>query len=63
MRSVLTKGGPNYATTTIVYYVYVEAFTNMKMGYACAASIILFLIILLITLSQWKGQERWVHYD
>ena len=60
---VLTKGGPNYATTTIVYYVYVEAFTNMKMGYACAASIILFLIILLITLFQWKGQERWVHYD
>ena len=54
---VLTKGGPNYATTTIVYYVYVEAFTNMKMGYACAASIIL------ITLFQWKGQERWVHYD
>ena len=60
---VLTKGGPNYATTTLVYYVYVEAFTNMKMGYACAASIILFLIILLITLFQWKGQERWVHYD
>ena len=60
---VLTKGGPNYATTTIVYYVYVEAFKNMKMGYACAASIVLFLLILLITLFQWKGQERWVHYD
>lgn len=60
---VMTKGGPANATNTIVYYVYQNAFEFYRMGYASAAAMILFAIILLITLFQYRLQNRWVHYD
>lgn len=46
---LLTGGGPNYATNTIVFYIYQKAFVNMDFGYASALSIVLFLIILVIS--------------
>jgi len=46
------KGGPLYSTSLIVNYIYEQAFTNGKMGRACAASILLFAIIYLLTLIQ-----------
>lgn len=60
---VMTKGGPANATNTIVYYVYQNAFEFYRMGYASAAAMILFAIVLLITLFQYRLQHRWVHYD
>ncbi len=60
---VMTKGGPANATNTIVYYVYQNAFEFYRMGYASAAAMILFAIILLITLVQYRLQHRWVHYE
>ena len=49
---VLTNGGPNSSTTTIVYFIYKTAFEQMQMGYASAAAFILFFIILLISVIQ-----------
>lgn len=55
---VMTEGGPLYATTTVVYLVYEEAFQGLDMGYASAISFILFAIILVITLMNRRFFER-----
>jgi multiple sugar transport system permease protein len=34
-----------------------------QMGYASAAAMVLFLIVLAATLVQYRLQDRWVHYD
>jgi multiple sugar transport system permease protein len=60
---VMTRGGPNNATTTMVYYVYTNAFRNFRMGYASAQAIGLFLIVMVLTLVYWRSQEKWVVYD
>ena len=59
---VMTKGGPAHATLTLVLYMYSSAFEWLKMGYASAMAYILALIILVITLIQFKYQNKWVHY-
>jgi multiple sugar transport system permease protein len=51
---VMTKGGPGYATTTIVYHVYRSAFESFRMGYAALIAWILFAIIFVVTLLQWR---------
>ncbi|MDQ6674805.1 MAG: sugar ABC transporter permease [Chloroflexota bacterium] len=60
---VLTEGGPGYATTTLVYYIYEYAFQFFKMGYAAAMAWILFAIVFVLTVLQFRVQARWVHYD
>ena len=60
---MLTKGGPAFSTTTIVYYIYIQGFQTMKMGLASAAAWILFFAVMAVTLVQWHFQERWVHYQ
>lgn len=47
---VLTKGGPGHATRTPVYHIYEMGFNRLRMGYASALSLVLFLIILAVTL-------------
>jgi multiple sugar transport system permease protein len=49
---VMTNGGPYYATTTLVYYIYSNAFERYQMGYAAAIAFVLFVIILVISLLQ-----------
>lgn len=46
---VLTQGGPGYATTTPVYYIYQSGFNRLQMGYASAQAFALFLIILVFS--------------
>jgi multiple sugar transport system permease protein len=60
---VLTGGGPGNATTTMVVYLYEQGFQFYKMGLASAVAWVLFIIILVITVFQFIGQKRWVHYD
>lgn len=48
------KGGPLYSTALMVNYIYDTAFTSGKMGRACSASIILFIIIFTLTIIQSK---------
>ncbi|MGY4691070.1 carbohydrate ABC transporter permease [Salibacterium sp. K-3] len=59
---VLTEGGPGYSTSVIVYYLYEQAFENLKSGYASAIAITLLGILLIITAVQWLGQKKWVNY-
>jgi multiple sugar transport system permease protein len=59
---IMTKGGPGTSTHVLVYYIYTSAFTFFKMGYAASMSWILFIILFLVTIVQWKFQEKWVNY-
>jgi len=58
----ITQGGPGNSTTILSLFVYQNAFRYYEMGYASAISWVLFMIILVITLIQWFGQKKWVHY-
>ena len=46
---VMSSGGPVNATTTASYYIYNSAFKYFRLGYAAAASIVLFLLIFAVT--------------
>lgn len=60
---LLTLGGPANSTNVIVHQIYREAFFNNRFETACAESIILFVIILLITLIQLKFEKNGVYYS
>ncbi len=60
---VMTKGGPNNATTFYAYYIYNNAFVWHKMGEACAQAWILFIIIFLMTMLSLKASSGHVHYS
>ncbi|MCB5239697.1 MULTISPECIES: carbohydrate ABC transporter permease [Niallia] len=60
---MLTRGGPQNETNLIVYSIYQEAFMNYQYGTASAQAIILFVIILVLTIIQFKLGERKVHYQ
>lgn len=51
---MLTGGGPNYSTTLVVQRIYEEAFKHYNMGYACAMTVALFVIIFIVTMIQLK---------
>ncbi len=59
---LLTEGGPADSTNVIVYSIYQEAFENRNSGVASAQAIVLFLIMLALTLTQFLFFERRVHY-
>ena len=52
------SGGPNYATTTAVLYIYREAFASFDFGIASAAGIVLAAIIFALTAVQWATIGR-----
>jgi len=60
---LLTSGGPNFSTITIVYYLYTIGFTNLNFGYAAVLSYVLFAIILVISLIQRKyfGKDQGIY--
>jgi len=45
----MTMGGPGYATTSLVFRVYVESFKNWKLGYGCAISVVILILIAIIS--------------
>lgn len=59
---MMTKGGPADATNVLVLYIFNTAFQFFRMGEASAISFVLFLIIFIITLVQFKF-SKWVNYD
>ncbi len=60
---VLTQGGPNNATLTMVLLVYRKAFQNFHFGYASSIAWVLFLIILFFSLLVFRSSNRWVYYE
>jgi multiple sugar transport system permease protein len=60
---VMTRGGPLYSTLTMVLLIYQRGFETFEMGYASAIAYILFAIVLVLTILQFRMQSRWVHYE
>ncbi|MBW4841295.1 MAG: sugar ABC transporter permease [Paenibacillaceae bacterium] len=60
--SVMTDGGPGRSTNVLVFRIYQEAFIHYRMGYAAAMSAVLFLIIMVISLIQFRMEKKWVTY-
>jgi multiple sugar transport system permease protein len=59
----MTAGGPGNVTNTIVLYLYQNAFTYLKMGYASSMAWILFAMIMVVTAIQMAGQRNLVYYE
>ncbi len=57
------QGGPADSTLVMVLYIYQQAFKFHNMGYASAIAWVLFIIILVFTLLQFKMSGGWVHYE
>jgi multiple sugar transport system permease protein len=60
---IMTSGGPARATYLYTHYLYDNAFTYLKMGYASAMAWIQLLIILALTGIAFWTSKRWVHYQ
>ncbi|MFL5567162.1 MAG: carbohydrate ABC transporter permease [Gemmatimonadaceae bacterium] len=55
---VMTQGGPLRATTSVVLMMYEEGFRWWRMGYAAAIAFVLFVVILIATLVQFRLQKE-----
>lgn len=60
---VMTGGGPENATLFLGLHLYHSAFGYLKMGYAAAMAWIMFIVILVLTISQFMLASRWVYYE
>lgn len=60
---VMTNGGPNNTTTTIVHQIFQNAFSFLKMGYASAQAFVLFLIIFAVSMFNWLFLKGDVEYS
>lgn len=61
--AIMTQGGPVGSTSVLNFYVYEQAFVNLRAGYAATISTIFFIILLSITIIQVRLSRRWVHYQ
>jgi len=59
---VMTQGGPVNSTSTLIWYIYEQGFVAFNAGRSAAATVILFLLLLIFTLFQVNYSERKVHY-
>lgn len=60
---IMTNGGPNNATLTMVLYIYRKGFQQFYFGYASALAWLLFIVILIFVLLAIRSANRWVHYE
>jgi len=59
--NVMTKGRPGTSSYVMVYYLYQVAFKDFRFGYASALAWLLFIVIFLVTIVQWRLQKKWVY--
>lgn len=55
---LMTQGGPNFATTTLVYYLYQQGFVFYKFGYAALIATVLTLLVFCVTVVQRRFMEE-----
>jgi multiple sugar transport system permease protein len=60
---MMTRGGPSYATMSLVYHIYLNGFSYFKMGLASAMAWVLFAVVFVLTMIQLQYARRWVHYE
>ena len=60
---LMTQGGPLDSTNVLVYAIYKNAFEYFNIGKASAIAYVLFVIILVLTLAQWKLRKKLVYNE
>lgn len=60
---LMTQGGPLDSTNVLVYAIYKNAFEYFKIGQASAIAYVLFVIILVLSLIQWKLRKKLVYNE
>lgn len=63
MISIMTGGGPNNASTSLVYYIYAKVFQEFDIGKVSAAGVILMILVGIMTVWYFKGLANKVHYQ
>ncbi|GMQ61930.1 carbohydrate ABC transporter permease [Vallitalea maricola] len=58
----LTEGKPGRSTVVMSLNIVRSAFTKYETSYASAQAMLMFAIVMIITLIQWRGQKKWVNY-
>ena len=58
----ITSGGPQQATTILVYKVFADGFVGQDLGSSAAQSVILLIVVGLLTVLQFRYVEKRVHY-
>lgn len=59
---VMTQGGPGRSTNVLVNHIYNTAFVDFNFGYASASAMVLFAIVLIITIIQFKGEKKFTDF-
>jgi len=60
---IMTKGGPDNATSLLLYYIYENAFSFWDSSYAATLTVVLVLILAVITVIQFTTVEKRIHYQ
>ena len=55
---MITQGGPGTSTLVLVYHIYNTAFISWDLGYASAIAMVLFLLVLAVTLFQFRIEKN-----
>ena len=58
---IMTEGGPGRATKMLVLYIYQEAFNNYHYGLASAIAMVLLVVVLLVTILQFRMEKRYAN--
>ena len=59
---IMCFGDSAHYNTSLVVEIYKSAFNNYKFGYASAEALVLMIFIVIITIINFAGQKKWVHY-
>lgn len=60
---IITDGGPNYATNYIALNIFKNGFSYFRMGYACAESWLMLLLMAALTGIIFKTSDHWAFYE
>ncbi len=60
---IMTGGGPANATQMVVMYLYNNAFVTQQMGLAAAVAFMVFVVIITLTVINFRISRRWVFYE
>jgi sn-glycerol 3-phosphate transport system permease protein len=60
---ILTQGGPNNSSSLLLYWLYIEGFHNFNIGRASAVTVVMMLIVLAVSLLNYRFQDRSAHYE
>ncbi|KQX46068.1 carbohydrate ABC transporter permease [Paenibacillus sp. Root444D2] len=60
---IMTKGGPDNASSLLLYYIYEQAFAFWDLGKASTLTIVMIAVLLLISAVQFFGLDKKIHYE